>query len=115
MQYYFVIVTGDLKLDRFEPDSHEGKVLLDLEMEQGFQCLVINPRRIQIRGSVLTKTLIDVILTNEPQLFTECVVYQSELGDHRLVFGFLKEKIKPQNGKIVKFRSFKEFDDVEQY
>ena len=62
------------------------------------------------QGSITTKTLIDVILTNQPQLFTDCGVYQPELSDHGLVFGFLKEKVKPQQGKIVKFRSSREFD-----
>ena len=67
-----------------------------------------------MQGSITTKTLIDVILTNQPQLFTDCGVYQPELSDHGLVFGFLKEKVKPQQGKIVKFRSSREFD-AEKY
>ena len=67
-----------------------------------------------MQGSITTKTLIDVNLTNQPQLFTDCEVYQPELSDHGLVFGFLKEKVKPQQGKIVKFRSSREFD-AEKY
>ena len=76
--------------------------------------LITKPTRIQIQGSITTKTLIDVILTNQPQLFTDCGVYQPELSDHGLVFGFLKEKVKPQQDKIVKFRSSREFD-AEKY
>ena len=41
----FVVVIGDLNLDRLRPDKPEGKVLLDLESEQGFECSIIKPTR----------------------------------------------------------------------
>lgn len=41
--------------------------------------------------SLITESLIDVILTNEPELFNDCGVYDPELSDHALVFGFLRE------------------------
>jgi hypothetical protein len=34
-----VTVIGDLNLDRLRPQRSEGKLLLDLEAEQGFECL----------------------------------------------------------------------------
>ena len=37
----FVVVTGDLNLNRLRPDKPEGKLLLDLEVEQGFECLIV--------------------------------------------------------------------------
>ena len=54
MQYPIVIVTGDLNLNRLEPESPEGKLLLDLEVEQGFKCLITKPTRIQMQGSITT-------------------------------------------------------------
>lgn len=114
LQYSTVIMTGDLNLNRLKPDSTEGKLLLDLEVEQGFDCMITTPTRIQMQGSITTHSLIDVILTNQPQLFGDCGVYNPEISDHALVYGFLNEKVKPQKGKIVKFRSFKHLD-AEKY
>ena len=111
LQYSTVIMTGDLNLNRLRPDSTEGKLLLDLEVEQGFDCMITTPTRIQMQGANTTQSLIDVILTNQPQLFGDCGVYNPEISDHALVYGFLNEKVKPQKGKIIKFRSFKHFDE----
>ena len=36
------------------PDKSEGKLLLDLEVEQGFQCLIIKPTRVEKRGTIIT-------------------------------------------------------------
>lgn len=51
LQYPTVIMTGDLNLNRLKPDSTEGKLLLDLEVEKGFDCLINSPTRIQIQGA----------------------------------------------------------------
>jgi len=32
--------TGDINLDRLRPDKNEGKLLLDLEVEQELTCLI---------------------------------------------------------------------------
>ena len=60
--------------------------------------------------SLINENLIDVILTNEPELFNDCGVYDPEVSDHALVFGFLREEVKFQQGKIIKFRLFKVLD-----
>ena len=57
--------------------------------------------------SLITESLIDIILTNEPELFNDCGVYDPELSDHALVFEFLREDVKFQQGKIIKFRLLK--------
>ena len=36
----FVVITGDLNLDRLRPDKREGKLLLDLEDVHNFNCLI---------------------------------------------------------------------------
>ena len=38
-----VIVTGDLNLNRMEPSSPEGKLLLVLEVKQGLECMITEP------------------------------------------------------------------------
>ena len=59
-----VVVIGDLNLDRMRPDKSEGKLLLDLEVEQGFDCLITKPTRTEKRGKIITESLIDVLLSN---------------------------------------------------
>ena len=108
------MIRGDLNLNWMEPSSPEGKRLLDLEVEQGLECMITEPTRIQMRGSLITKSLIYVILTNHLELFENCGVHDPALSDHGLVYGFLNETVKHQKGKIVTFKSLKDFD-VEKY
>ena len=105
-----IAVLGDLNLDRQRPDKREGKLLLDLEIEQNLECLIDRPTRIEQRGLETTSTLIDVLLTNRPELFKYCGVYHPSLSDHALIYGIMKNKSLPQKPKIINFRSFKKFD-----
>ena len=70
-----------------EPSSPEGKLLLDLEVEQGLECMITKPTRIQMRGSLVTisKSLIDVILTNHRNYLRTCGIYDPALSDQGLV------------------------------
>ena len=43
--------------------------MIDIEETHGLECMITEPTRIQTRAGRTTKTLIDVILTNEAQLF----------------------------------------------
>ena len=56
LQYSRVIITGDLNLNRMVPSSPEGKLLLDLEVEQGLKCMITKPTWIEMRGSLVTKS-----------------------------------------------------------
>jgi len=69
LQSNSAVVIGDLNLDRLRPDKPEGKILLDLENEQGFECLITKSTRVENRGATMTETLIDVFLSNRPELF----------------------------------------------
>ena len=106
----FVVVTGDLNLNRLRPDKPEGKLLLDLEVEQGFECLITKPTRIEKRGIIITESLIDVLLTNRPDSFQLSGNYHPCLSDHDLVYGVLKQKINHNKPKVITFRSYKNFD-----
>ena len=56
LQYSWVIITGDLNLNRMVPSSLEGKLLLDLEVEQGLKCMITKATWIETRGSLVTKS-----------------------------------------------------------
>ena len=56
LQYPRVIITGDLNRNRMVPSSPEGKLLLDLEVEQGLKCMITKPTWIEMRGSLVTKS-----------------------------------------------------------
>ncbi|PFX13684.1 Lactadherin [Stylophora pistillata] len=107
-------VTGDLNLNRLRPEKPEGKLLLDLEVEKGFECLITKPTRIEKRGTIITESLIDVLLPNTLDCFQLSGNYHPCLSDHDLVYGLLKQKINHNKPKIITFRSYKSFDP-EQY
>ena len=102
LQSNSVVVIGDLNLDRLRPDKPEGKVLLDLENEQGFECLITKPTRVEMRGTKVMKTLIDVILSNKPELFK----YSGNYYPSRV----LKGRVNSNKPKVITFRSFKNFE-----
>ena len=72
LQNNSVIVLGDLNLDRLRPETPEGKLLCDLEIEQSLECMITKPTRIEMRATKTTRTLIDVLLSNRPELFQCC-------------------------------------------
>ena len=80
---------GDLNLDRLRLDRAEGKLLKDLEEVNNLQCMITEPTRVTAHS----ESLLDVILTNNPELFKKCGVYQPEMSDHHMVFGEMMEKV----------------------
>ena len=51
-----IITAGDLNLNRMVPSNPEGKLLLDLEVEQGLKCMITKATWIEMRGSLVTKS-----------------------------------------------------------
>ena len=51
--------------------------------------------------------MIDVILTNKPDLFDESGVVYLEISDHGLVYGLMKDKVHQHQSKIITYRSTK--------
>ena len=98
---------GDLNLNRLQPDQREGKILLDLEEIHGFKCLISEPTRVMQNQS----SLLDVMLTNKPELFRESGIYNPELSDHCMIYGVVKEKAVQYRNKIVQVRSYKNLDE----
>ena len=75
LQSNSVIVAGDLNLDRLRSEKAEGKLLLDLEVEQDFQCLITKPTRIELRENKIIKSLIDVLLSNKPASMQAIIIH----------------------------------------
>ena len=110
LQKGIVAVIGDLNLDRLRSNRSEGKLLIDLESEQGFKCLITEPTRIERKGATTTSTLIDVLLSNRPDMFKQCGTYDTALSDHLLIYGLMKETVKRYQNKIITFRNYKNCD-----
>ena len=106
MECNTVILTGDLNLDRLRPERTEGKILLSLEEVYGLECLIKDPTRI----TSTSETLLDVILTNKPELFKTSGVLNPEMSDHHLVYGIMRERVSQHETKVVTFRSNRTLD-----
>ena len=111
LQGHAFVLLGDLNLDRLRPDKPEGKLLIDIEETHGLECLITQPKRIQSRAGRTTKTLIDVILTNEAHLFIKSGIYDPGLSDHPIVYGFMQHKAAKAKPRIIKFRTTKNFEE----
>ena len=85
--------------------------MLDLEDIHGYSCLIDKPTRITDHS----QTLLDIILTNKPDLFQGCDVFNPELSDHALVYGILKIKATyhPFPSKIITLRNLKGINEEE--
>ena len=110
MECNTLILTGDLNLDRLRPERTEGKILLSLEEVYGRECLIKDPTRI----TPTSETLLDVILTNKPELFKTSGVLNPEMSDHHIVYGIMKEKVSQHERKVITFRSTRTLD-VEKF
>ena len=87
------MIIGALNLDRLRPDKREGKLLLDLEIEQGFTSLISKPTTVERRGTTTSRSLTDVLLTNRPELFKQSDNYYPAISDHALIFGIVRDRI----------------------
>ena len=109
VQRSLLVITGDLNLDRLRPLSREGKILFDLEDTHGLTCVITRPTRITNNS----QTLINVILTNNPELFKDCGVFDVGIGDHALVYGLMKEQNGFYESKVLTVRSSKDLNEKE--
>ena len=101
-----VIILGDFNLDRLRLDRAKGKLLKDLEEVNNLQCMITEPTRVTAHS----ESLLDVILTNNPDLFKKCGVYQPEMSDHHMVFGEMMEKVHEHKTRTTTFRQTKSTD-----
>ena len=111
LQRQSIVLLGDLNLDRLQPTSNEGKLLLDLQETHELDCLISKPTRVQKIGERVSETLIDVILSNLPDGFIKSGVFDPGLSDHALVYAFMKERVVKFKTKVVNCRSCKNLDE----
>ena len=106
MQKQTLLLMGDLNLNRLDTNKRQGKILKDLEDGFGLECLITNPTRI----TNLSSTLIDVILTKRPDIFTKAGTYNPEIGDHCLTYGLTNKKVTRYKLKTILCRNLKTID-----
>ena len=106
LQRQILVVVGDLNLDRLEPDKGEGKILVDLEEVNGLHCMINEPTSVTTHS----ESLLDVLLTNTPEMFNKCGVYQPLLSDHYLIFGEMVEKVCKRKARVIESRYTKDTD-----
>lgn len=59
-----------------------------------------------------SRTLLDVILTNMPEEFKECGVWNPGISDHSMVYGLMMEKIGYHKSKLLSFRNRKNINET---
>ena len=70
-------------------------------------CLISRPTRITNNS----QTLIDVILTNKPELFKDCGVCDIGKSDFALIYGLMKERNSIQESKVLTVRNYKQLNE----
>ena len=75
-------------MDRLRPNEREGKLLIDLEDIFNLKCLISKATRVTLK----TQTLLDVILTNTPDLFGFVSATDLELIKYRSTNHLNKEE-----------------------
>ena len=111
LQRQSIVLLGYLNLDRLQPTSNEGKLLLDLQETHELDCLISKPTRVQKIGERVSETLIDVILSNLPNGFIKSGIFDPGLSDHTLVYAFMKDRVVKFKTKVVNYRSCKNLDE----
>eukprot|EP00794_Sanderia_malayensis_P014557 gene14557-16059_t len=107
LQSHIVIITGDLNINRLQPQSSEGKMLIDVEDVHNLNCLITEPTRC----TDSSQTLINVILTNKPEYFEMSGQLDMGMSDSNIVYGLMNKKIKQCPRKVISFRSRKHLDE----
>ena len=107
LQRQLIVVTGDLNMNRLKPDEKEGKILCDLEQIHNLECLIKKPTRV----TKTSQTLLDVMMTNKPELFRTANVYDPGISDHAMVFGIMREKAIHYSSRVITVRNHKSINE----
>jgi hypothetical protein len=57
-----------------------------------------------------SETLLDVILTNKPDMFKQCGTFNPGISIHNLIYGIMEESVNQYKPKTILFRSMKKLD-----
>lgn len=83
-------------------------MLLDIENEQRLERMITKPKREDMLGKKVTKPSMDVLLSDEPELFKCSGYYYPSLSDHALIYGVLKERLNPNKPIVTTLRNYKD-------
>ena len=106
-----VIIVGDVNLERLRLDRSEGKILKDLEEVNDLHYLINEPTRVTANS----QTRIDVMLTNNPDLFKNYGVYNPEFSDQSIIYGEMTEKVKKHSTKTLVHRQTSKATDFYKF
>ena len=103
-----LLLLGDLNCDLLQPDKNgsEGRDLLDLCDIFNLECLVKEPTRV----TPTSKTLIDVILTNNKGRFLSTGTLEPHISDHRLIYTVMRISPARKRSRKITCRSYKAYD-----
>jgi hypothetical protein len=98
------ILLGDLNQDLLKPDTH-GRALTDVCDVFDMHCLIKEPTCFKD-----TPSLLDVMLTTQPQTFTNSGTLETGLSDfHKCTFTVKKGPLPPRKPEFIVYRSYKNF------
>ena len=106
LKYQTFILTGNLNLDRMKPERGEGRILTYLEEVHGMECMITRPSRV----TPVSGPLMDVILTNKPDILKASGSFYPKISDHHLGYGISAHSVPQQKRKIITFESLKNVD-----
>ena len=72
------------------------------------ECLIKKPTR----GTKTSQTLLDVMMTNKPELFRTANVYEPGISDHAMVYGIMRERAIHHSSRVITVRSHKSIDEA---
>ena len=84
-----VIIVGDLNCDCLNLTLRQTKRLLEFIMANQLEQLIKQPSRV----TPTTSTLIDVLITSTPHLFSEAGVINIVLSDHYPIYGVMQDPV----------------------
>ena len=82
-----LILMGDLNLDELKPHKIEYKILKNIEENFDLTCLIKRATRV----TAISRSLIDIILTNTEDLFESSGVLEFGVSDHRIIYAWISK------------------------
>ena len=103
-----MVILGDMNYNyTFDESMSESPICL-LENMFLLKQLIDTPTRVTENSS----SLIDIILSNEPNLHVMSGVYKTSISDHYLVHTKIVSNIIKTNHKVIRFRDYNKFDAI---
>ena len=100
------MIVGDTNYNyEFNEDLYHNPIFM-LENMFMLKQLILSPTRVTMTSS----SLLDIILSSNPDEHTESGVYKIMLSDHYLIYTCIKTHVKKNKHKEIRFRDYSKFD-----